>query len=323
MTIPDREAREVVSEWCNDVFGSPLASLDNADDLLERLALLTAQPATASEDVVERASKVICHSRGYAFCNEHCREGCTGSEATRFDNGSTKTAHALVLASLLRQPEAFPTFRDDLLMQTVMRAYDSYGGRSLVDLARAITEAVLALIERTRAPEAAPDVVDGFNAGRIAPSVEPEFYSYDKSQESVTQTSVDSGVSEREQQFTPLEISMLIHFYAIGTRFENIGAPAQQQALTRFKREGWIMADDSTGTRFRTTDSGDAVVKAICRVPIAPSPDTDARNKGLEEAAKYMESRMSSSSFEAEVNKQAASGIRFLKSPPANGDEVK
>lgn len=283
--------------------------IEIATDAIKSIsALLTAQPATASEDVVEQTRKQIelyLHQRGLGSSHEELAE---------------RLALLLSRASLLRQPEAFPTFRDDLLMQTVMRAYDSYGGRSLVDLARAITEAVLALIERTRAPEAAPDVVDGFNAGRIAPSVEPEFYSYDKSQESVTQTSVDSGVSEREQQFTPLEISMLIHFYAIGTRFENIGAPAQQQALTRFKREGWIMADDSTGTRFRTTDSGDAVVKAICRVPIAPSPDTDARNKGLEEAAKYMESRMSSSSFEAEVNKQAASGIRFLKSPPANGD---
>ena len=59
---------------------------------------------------------------------------------------------------------------------------------------------------------------------------------------------------------TPLEITMLLHFFAIVTPFRNIDAPAQQEAVDRFLRHDLIypVYDASAGriATYRTTEKG-------------------------------------------------------------------
>ncbi len=61
---------------------------------------------------------------------------------------------------------------------------------------------------------------------------------------------------------TPLEITMLLHFYAIVTPFRNMEYPAQQRIVNKFLEQELVFFDDALCVH-RTTPKGDKLVEFI------------------------------------------------------------
>lgn len=73
---------------------------------------------------------------------------------------------------------------------------------------------------------------------------------------------------------TPLEISILLHYYCSGTDFRDgdFSAPAVREAIDRFKENGSLQLstdDDNMQSILVRTDKTCVYVEALCAVPEA------------------------------------------------------
>ncbi len=64
---------------------------------------------------------------------------------------------------------------------------------------------------------------------------------------------------------SPLEIKMLLHFYAVAEPFPGLQYPSQQLILQRFLREGLIFYSQKHDL-IETTTKGERIVKRLLRV---------------------------------------------------------
>lgn len=77
-------------------------------------------------------------------------------------------------------------------------------------------------------------------------------------------------------RFTPLEIKMLLHYYAIAAPFKSPywpsikndpDPPAVVEQRQRLIDDGYIKSDESWPAFYRTTEKGNAIVALICNPP--------------------------------------------------------
>lgn len=66
---------------------------------------------------------------------------------------------------------------------------------------------------------------------------------------------------------SPIEITLLLHYYAIAEPF-HCPSPATAAATRRFIAAGLIVEDTGPGSGYRTTEKGNVLVKALCDTPM-------------------------------------------------------
>ena len=72
-------------------------------------------------------------------------------------------------------------------------------------------------------------------------------------------------------RFTPMEVEMLLHLYAIAEPLPRMFATVREAALQSFIERGFVRPSKSSGSGYRTTKLGERVVNAICNPSTPPS----------------------------------------------------
>lgn len=71
---------------------------------------------------------------------------------------------------------------------------------------------------------------------------------------------------------TPLQIRMMLHYYAIAKYGErdhlHANSPAVFEQRGYLIRDGLIEADETSGSGYRATDRGVAYVELLCQMPL-------------------------------------------------------
>lgn len=65
---------------------------------------------------------------------------------------------------------------------------------------------------------------------------------------------------------SPLEVEMILHYYAASEPYPNEDCPAQQEAIARFEKHDLITKDDESGL-YKTTERGEKYVDMLCSTP--------------------------------------------------------
>jgi hypothetical protein len=72
---------------------------------------------------------------------------------------------------------------------------------------------------------------------------------------------------------TPLQIRMMLHYYAISAPYavdnpQHADSLAVREQRQRLINDELIEPDETSGSGFRATDRGDAYVEALCAMPL-------------------------------------------------------
>lgn len=70
---------------------------------------------------------------------------------------------------------------------------------------------------------------------------------------------------------TPLEITMLLHIYAIAEPIPDVIFPAQKETLRTFERDGLIVVNVESNSGYSVTARGKKLVHMLCNTPY-PQP---------------------------------------------------
>jgi len=79
---------------------------------------------------------------------------------------------------------------------------------------------------------------------------------------------------------TPHEINVLLHIHAIAEPFKP-DSPAYEEAIESFTINGMIYKTDSSGSGYKTTKFGDAMVNMLCETPLTVPADP-RKQRGVE-----------------------------------------